>query len=237
MYLHHVVLKIYDLIDTTITPSKFLGNKVKEMGLPNKVEHLPNFVLLEKFVPCYTAEEVSITYFGRIEIDKGLLTLIIAMKEIPSILLKIIGEGSYLQELTSYVALNSINNVRFLGYKTGSELQYEIKKSICVVLPSEWYENNPLSVIEGFALGKPAIGARIGGIPELIIDGVTGYLFRSGDEKDLRDKILWMVSDNNNIRKMGMNGREMVETTLSPEVHYKSLLEIYTKAIKKKVNL
>ena len=62
------------------------------------------------------------------------------------------------------------------------------------VIPSEWYENNPLSVIEAECLGTPVLGARIGGIPELIEDGVNGMTFTSGDVDDLKEKIGEMMA-------------------------------------------
>jgi glycosyltransferase involved in cell wall biosynthesis len=68
-----------------------------------------------------------------------------------------------------------------------------IQNAAFSVIPSEWYENCPYSVIESLMLGTPVLGARIGGIPELIDDGRTGELFRSGDAEDLKNKIqaLW----------------------------------------------
>ena len=68
-----------------------------------------------------------------------------------------------------------ISNVQFLGYRKKKELAEQIKKSIFVVVPSEWYENNPFSIIEAFAMGKTVVGANIGGIPELVIDGATAH--------------------------------------------------------------
>ena len=61
-------------------------------------------------------------------------------------------------------------DVEFLGYLSGAALHEAVRSARAVVLPSEWYENAPMSVLEAYALGKPVIGARIGGIPELIRD-------------------------------------------------------------------
>ena len=64
-----------------------------------------------------------------------------------------------------------------------------IREARFVVVPSEWYENNPLSVIEPMMSGTPVIGSQIGGIPELIQEGITGYLFHNGDVEGLSMKI------------------------------------------------
>src|SRR4030042_766323 len=125
------------------------------------------------------------------------------------------------------------DNVKFLGYKTGDELKNEIKKSMAIIIPSEWYENNPRTVLESFALGKPVIGARIGGIPELVIDGKTGYTFETGNVEDLRDKIEDLINNPMKINEMGRNARKFVEENFNSEKHYQELIKIYQMAMKK----
>lgn len=234
MYLHHRVLKIYDLIDIFISPSRFLMKKVEEMGFDGKIVYLPNFFDVENIQPSYNYEEESIVYFGRLSHEKGLETLIKAVKGLP-IQLKIIGEGPIKEYLISIVKNEQINNMHFLGYKKGEELEKEIKKSMFVVLPSEWYENNPRSIIEAFAFGKPAIGARIGGIPELIRDGQTGCTFEAFNSYNLREKINLMIENKERLPELGRKARKFVEDELNPEKHYNSLIEIYRMAITKEV--
>ena len=117
-----------------------------------------------------------------------------------------------------------------MGYKTGEELHQEIRHSLLTVLPSEWYENNPRSILEGFALGRPAIGARIGGIPELVIEGETGLTFESGNALDLRSKIQGLLSNPKQIEAMGRKARNLAEREWSTEQHYQKLMEIYATA-------
>ena len=100
-----------------------------------------------------------------------------------------------------------------------------------MVVPSEWYENNPRAVIEAFALGRPVIGARIGGIPELVRHGETGLLFESGHAEDLRTQIDTLLSQPAAAADMGRRGRRLVETELSPECHYAGLMQIYAQAM------
>ncbi len=103
----------------------------------------------------------------------------------------------------------------------------EIKKSMFILLPSEYFENNPRAVIEAFALGKPAVGSRVGGIPELIRDGQTGYLHTMGDAQDMRLKIEQLAGDTTAMERFGRNARQFVETDLNSEKHYARLMEIY----------
>ncbi len=232
MYLHHRILHIYDGISIYISPSKFLKSKVEEMGFKHEVVYLPNFVDIGTFQPLYESQEESIVYIGRLSHEKGIETLVDAVKEI-NVKLKIIGDGPLAESLIYKSKKEGIQNVEFMGYKIGDDLQNEIKKSIFTVIPSEWYENNPRTVIEAFALGKPALGARIGGIPELVTDWETGMTFESGNSVDLKDKIRLMLRNKERLMDMGRRARELVEKELNPELHYDNLMRIYEMAIKK----
>lgn len=232
MYLHHNILKIYDLVNILISPSVFLKLECEKMGLKKEVEYLPNFIDTKDFVPSSASTDSYIVYFGRLSKEKGLFTLIEALKQ-SAINLKIVGDGPIKESLAEKVKINSMNNVEFLGYKSGEELKGVIRRSKCIVLPSEWYENNPRSIMEGFALEKPAIGSRIGGIPELIKDGVTGFTFEPGNALDLRAKIQMLLNDPEKLNEMGKNARKFLEDKLNPENHYEKLMAIYQKVLNK----
>jgi len=233
MYLHHNIMHIYDLVDVFISPSRFLKNKLEEMGFKRNIVYLPNFVHLEEFSTQFNWQDNSIVYFGRLSKEKGLLTLIEAVKDL-DVKLKIIGEGPLKSNFKFKIKNEKLSNVELLGYKSGEELTNEIQKSMFVVLPSEWYENNPRSIIEGFALGKPAVGSRIGGIPELIKNNETGLTFEPGNAEDLRSKIKYLIDNPDKVVEMGRNGRAFVERELNAERHYQRLMEIYEQAISQK---
>lgn len=226
MYLHHKILHIYDFVDIFIAPSRFVKDKVVDMGLKQRIEHLRHFVSLREFLPSSDWEEPSIVYFGRLSAEKGLFTLVEAMKGL-DLKLKIVGEGPLRKTLGDRVATHGLKNVEFLGYRTGDELKNEIRKAMFVVIPSEWYENFSLVVIESFALGKPVIGARIGGIPELVKDNETGLTFEPGNPEDLSAKIKDLLKSPEKIVEMGGNARVYVERELNSEKHYAGLMEIY----------
>jgi len=231
MYLHHHVLKIYDLIDVYISPSAFLKEKTTEMGFKNKIVHIPNFVKTDIYTPAYDWTEKSIYYLGRLSPEKGIHTLVEAVKGL-NITLKIIGDGPSRQTIEHKINDEKISNIQLLGYMHDDRLRNEMSKSMFMVIPSEWYENNPMSVIESFALGKPVVGARIGGIPELVKENKTGLTYEPGNIPDLSAKINDMLSDKNRIKFFGQNARAYVEKELSAETHYERLMETYTFAIK-----
>ena len=237
MYLHHNILHIYDLVDYFISPSRFLKEEIRKMGFKGgKISILSNMVRVEDYVPTYSSQGNSIVYFGRLSKEKGLVTLLEAIKEIKNVNLKIIGDGPIKASLEAKIIDEKINNVSLLGYKTGDELKNKIRDSLCVVLPSECYENNPISIIEAFALGKPVLGARIGGIPELVIDDKTGLTFESGNSKDLSLKIQYLLDNPSIIEEMGKNARVFVELELNAEKYYNKLIEIYRLAIERHKN-
>lgn len=232
MYLHHKIMRIYGLVDVFISPSQFLRSKLEEMGVRGRIIYLPNFVNTKIFIPQFNWQEASIVYFGRLSKEKGLPTLIDAVKDIDKIALKIIGEGPIKKDLEEKTKNEGVKNVKFLGYKVGRDLYDEIKKSMLTILPSELYENNPLSVIQSFGLGKPVIGARIGGIPELVKDEETGLTFVPGDSIDLREKISYMINNPDRIIEMGKKGRKFVEEDFDADRHYQRLIEAYQMAMK-----
>lgn len=231
MYLHHSLLGIYDLVDIFISPSRFLKNKMLEFGFKGDIVHLPNFVSLEQFIPSYQWESRSVTFFGRLVKNKGILTLIDAVKTIENIELKVIGDGPLHNFIVDKIQTENIKNVKLLGFKNGADLHNEIRDSMFVVVPSEWYENNPLSVIESFALGKPVIGTDIGGIPELVQHNKTGLTFALGDTEDLREKIVALANAPDQIVEMGTNARRFVEDKLDAETYYNGLEKIYRRVM------
>jgi Glycosyltransferase len=206
------------------------------MGFDKRVVHLPNFIDMEKFRGSQnnSDNETSIVYLGRLSSEKGLLTLLKAVKILNDkikIALNIIGEGPIRGELEKKAKAEGMDNVRFHGYMKGEKLYDELRKNQVVIIPSEWYENNPISVLEAFALGKPVIGSRIGGIPELVRDGETGYTFEPGNAGDLCDKVMMLLSDDTTRNIMGQNARKFVVTKFNPEKHYQELMEIYQSVI------
>jgi glycosyltransferase involved in cell wall biosynthesis len=233
MYLHHRLLHLYDLVDYCIAPSRFLMNKVRDMGFKGRIAYIPNFVPVDQFHPRFTATGNTIVYVGRLSPEKGVLTLVKAAAHLDEVLVKIIGEGPQRAILEKEAQAFGAKHIQFLGYLDKTRLCEEIRRSRLVVTPSECYENNPRSVIEAFALGKPAIGARIGGIPELVRDHETGMTFESGNVLDLREKIRYALADPERLEAWGRKGRDFVEKELNAETHYDKLTAIYHEVLTK----
>jgi len=167
-------------IDRFIFVSKFAESKHIEFDkrFAAKADHLYNFTFLTQMTK-QDKREKYLLYYGRLVREKGILTLLEACKTL-RVQLKIAGTGP-LEKVVSQVS-SQYSNIQYLGYTSGEELTRLIQDSYFVVVPSEWYENNPMTVIEAYAEGVPVIAARIGGIPEIVLDSKTGFLFQTGDD-------------------------------------------------------
>jgi glycosyltransferase involved in cell wall biosynthesis len=172
-----------------------------------------------------------VLYVGRLSREKGIPTLLAAMRELP-IPLAIVGDGPMRDTLEMYVRQHAMaHRVTFHGYQTGQSLRQLYQGAAFLVIPSEWYENAPMTVLEAFAYGKPVIGARIGGIPEMIEPGTSGLLVAPGDGDALRDAINTLWTSRSSLAEMGHAGRQAVLTRFSPQRHVDELLALYRRAI------
>ncbi len=226
MYLHHRLLRLWPMIDLFVSPSRFLKDKLAEMGFPGRIEVLPNFVVSEAFASDSVPQPDLFLYLGRLSPEKGLFTLLQAFQHLGA-RLRILGDGPIRGELERAAARLAPGRVSFLGHRPREEIARELAAAAAVVVPSEWYENNPISVLEAYAAGRPVIGARIGGIPELVREGETGLTFESGNAEELAGKISFLLAHPAQGEKMGRAGRATVEKIFDPESYYGRLLEIY----------
>jgi glycosyltransferase involved in cell wall biosynthesis len=201
--------------------------------LSSKITYLFNFAPdLFKVNPEYIRGEYYL-FFGRLSSEKGLLTLVKAWESLnKSALLIIAGTGPLSSILNLYIIENNLNNVSLVGYKSGNELINLIKMSSFIITPSEWYENNPMTIIEGYSYGKPAIGSNIGGIPELIKNNYNGFIFDYGNAENLSNCIQTSLNiSNEEYMNLAKNARKFSEIHCSPDVHYDSLVDIYKDSI------
>lgn len=186
----------YKYIDRIICCSEFMKTKMDTNPVfATKTIAMHNFV--EEFVPNPT-DNLSVQklpysryalYFGRYSQEKGILTLIDACRQLPDINFIFAGSGE------NASAINELPNATNVGFKSGHELDNLIVNADFSIYPSEWYENCPYSVMESQERGTPVLGANIGGIPELITDDETGWLFESGNEQALTNAILRIWSN------------------------------------------
>lgn len=214
-------------VNKLITPSRFYYEKYSEWGWPkDKLIYIPNYVDSSTFRPEYDPGTYFL-YFGRLSGEKGLATLIRAACK-AKVALKIVGTGPEDASLKA-LAVAQQGDIEFLGYRSGVDLHNIVRAARAVVLPSEWYENAPMSVLESYALGKPVIGARIGGIPELVIEGETGWTYTSGNVDELTTVLQQTkVLGASTLAVVGRTARNFVATKFSRANYLEQVLSVYS---------
>lgn len=213
-------------VSKVVSPSRFFLEKFVEWGWPREqLVYIPNYVDATRFDPAYQPGEYFL-YFGRMAPEKGVGTLLRAAAK-AGVRIKLAGTGP---EEASLKELNaSLGNVgEFVGFQAGADLHKLIREARAVVLPSEWYENAPMSVLESFAFGKPVIGARIGGIPEMIEPDRNGWVFESGSVDELA-ALLSRVSaqDDAALESVGREARRLVEERFHRQGYVDAMLRLY----------
>jgi len=216
-----------------IAPSLFMKTKFIEFDWPEtQIEYVPNFLDISEFEPKFTPGNYFL-YLGRLSSEKGITTLFNAFMKIKStnVRLLIVGDGPMRNQLVDIAKADS--RIHFTGYLSGTILRNTTRNARAVIVPSEWYENAPISILEALAFGKPVIGSRIGGIPEMIDDGVNGHLFEAGNVDDLNEKLKIMLSmPSKKIMEMGRASRRKVENEYNAELHYERLMNAYHRALR-----
>ncbi len=209
--------------DLFICPSQFMADKMAQGGFrKEKLNVLCNFIDIEKCrKSSYTEKEDYYCFIGRLSHEKGVKTLVEAACRLPY-QLKIIGGGPLDEELRTENEKYK-GNIEFVGFKQWNEIKEIVGKARFTVIPSEWYENNPLSVIEAQCLGTPVLGACIGGIPELIMEGVTGMCFESRNVGDLKEKIQAMYHATFDYDMIAHTAQERYNA----ERYYQQIMKVY----------
>ena len=225
--------KIYsNKINAIVTPSKFYKDKFIEDGIDGeKIYAIHNSIDVEQY-NVKTEDEGYALYLGRLSKEKGILNLIEAFSKIDEGKLYIAGDGPEKEKINKFITdKNLADRIQMLGFLNKEQVIDTISKCKFLVVPSIWYENCPYSVLETLSIGKPIIGADIGGIPELVIDNETGLLYKYNDVDDLSDKMKKLFSDKKLTEKFGNNAKEFAKKEFDKENYYNNLVKIYNKVI------
>jgi glycosyltransferase involved in cell wall biosynthesis len=213
-----------------ICPSDFMARRLERDGVTT--HHL-----LRNFVPD-TAPPVSakpsasdsIAFVGMLEPHKGPRTLLEAFsrsRDRQGFRLHIIGEGSLRSELNGRVKdLGLADRVSVPGFLPRSEVESIRSSSAAIVVPSEWPENAPLTVLESLALGIPVLASDAGGLPEIAGAESGSMIFKAGDINSLADCMVSLWQDRSHLGEMKRKAREAYVSRFSPAVHTAQYLKI-----------
>ena len=242
-------------LDGIIYVSNFSKQKHEEIdnrfvSIRNTV--LYNFTKIGVDYPMVEKDGGYYLYYGRLSYEKGIDTLLEVFAKYPQLTLKVVGTGPLEDDLKNkYMRTNAARgatedcasgsiaagekcyeNIQFLGYHSGGALAELVRSARFVCVPSEWYENNPMTIVEAYSMGVPVIGANIGGIPEIVEEGRTGFLFESGDVQSLEKALARSFSVGaTDYVKMKENALHFANENFDSEKYKERLIDFYKETI------
>lgn len=226
-YIQHNQKKSYDGVARFLSPSQFLADKFHEMGFEHPIEVLPNPLTTAPNELSRTEAGKHVVFVGRIVEEKGLRTLCAAALR-AGVDLRIAGDGPQLAELQRDFA--RYDTITFLGRVTPGGARSLMRGALATVVPSEWYENQPMVILEALSQGTPVIASDLGGNPELVRDRETGLLHAHGDVFDLAAKLSYARDHPIEMAIMGEKGRAFA-AEFSPYKHLRQLIDVYERVL------
>lgn len=228
------IIGIRKKIDRFIFPSTYTMQKFIENGFQReKCIHIPTL-----FNDTVLRKDLKIEYrpfalfIGRTDPDKGLMTMLDAFIG-TKYNLKIIGFSSvngYYEKLQKHIE-GKQHNIEFLGRMGFNQMQEYLSKCLFTIVPSEWYDNLPNSILESYAMHKCVVATQIGSLTENVCDYKTGLLFQYKNPFDLRKKITYLFDNQDKAKEFGNNARKLIDTKYSIKNHVTSLINLFQEVI------
>lgn len=213
------------------TPAVFMRQKLIELGISaDSIAVVPTYIHDDASPAGLTYPGEYVGYAGRLSPEKGVDILMNAARRCGEIPFEAAGSAS---ELMGSVLKDLQGNVKLVGHLARDELRNFYARARFVVVPSRCYDTFPNVALEAMVYARPIIGSRIGGIPEIVEDGVTGLLFEPGNTEELASKIRRLWNNPQLCTKMGQAGREKALCDYGPEKYHERLMAVYEKAIER----
>ncbi len=210
-----------------IALTQFERDKLIEAGFPpEKIRIKPNFIPDPGTSGRRDRSKPSgALYVGRLSREKGLHTLIEAWREL-QVPLRVAGDGPLLDELRK----SAPDNVEFLGRLPSEQVHVEMTRAALLVMPSNWYEGFPVTLVEALACGLPIAASRIGSLQQLVRDGENGFTFEPGNSHDIVKTVRAAFEDRQALAKLSRGARAMYEGKYTSQKNLEQLVAIYTEA-------
>lgn len=223
------------LADTIVCDSEYVRQCHVDNGFKGK-----RILVLPSPIPMPTAPEVGsgpreplVLYVGRITAEKGLDYLLRALPEIHvPCELAIAGDGYELARQRALAAEMGIaDRVRFLGPLDRAQVQDWYRRAAVVAVPSVWPEPFGMVGPEAMSYGLPVVGFRVGGIPEWLVDGETGFLVEPRDVDGLAARLDLLLNDRELAARLGAQGRRVAQERFTLTHHVDRLEQIFLEAL------
>lgn len=223
--------KIWDRIDLYICPSQFMADKLVEYGFPKEKMRL----LRNPFAPQPQTYPLGdkVVYMGRIHYEKGIKIFMEAAKHLRDYKIMVVGSGPDDNWVQEFARKNILSNVERKSWVGGEDWQNVMREAKVIVVPSLFYENCSLAILEAMSYGRIVVSIDRGGNPELIKDGVSGFLAKPEDPADLARVIRRaMNTSDSEAAAIAANAVKTLEQNHRPEDYFNKLEEIYKEATK-----
>jgi glycosyltransferase involved in cell wall biosynthesis len=222
--LHRTINTYADKVTRYIALNEFCKSKFVQAGLPReRIVVKPNFV--ETSGAEAETERSGFLFVGRLSSEKGIGVLRESWLGCRGLQLRVVGSGS------EAASLEVQHGIEMLGQRAPAEVAAEMRRATALLVPSIWYENFPMVVVEAFAAGLPVIASRLGALAEIVEDGKTGLLFDPGDAQALARVMRWAHEHPAEMAAMGRHARARFESRYTAEINYSQLSGIYRSAI------
>ncbi len=222
-------------LDRLIVPSQAFRQAMLVNGFPQqKITVIPHFTEMQGSDE-RADDGRTLLFVGRLSWEKGVLEFLDSLSRLPCGSWRgvIVGEGELQDRAVRKVRDSNMDQfVHFAGWLDGKELEEAYRKATVVVIPSMIPEAFGLAGIEAMAYSKPVVAFDAGGVREWLLDGRNGFLVEQGNLDELAKRIVYLLENNEIAQKMGLEGRQMVETQFRRKIHLERLLEEYEKTIR-----
>lgn len=226
----HSSTHAYSPVRVFICPSRFLADKMAQAGVfRTRLRHVPHFIDTREVAPKSSPGGPALVA-GRLSREKGVDVAIRAVGMLPGAYLEVAGTGPEEARLRRLAEQVAPGRVRFHGLVSKSEVHDLMLAAAVVVMPSRWYENQPMVVLEALARGVPVVGSRLGGLPELIHPGTTGELVPADDPAALAQAVEPFLATSGHGWAMRDPARDQVRSQFAPGPHLARLERLYTEA-------
>ncbi|HCC23629.1 TPA: hypothetical protein DF272_05670 [Candidatus Falkowbacteria bacterium] len=230
-------LRLYEAkVDVFICPSEFLKIQCEKRGVRKKIFTLFNPVTLD-IKDDESLVGGRLVCVSRLIDGKGVDMLIDVVGQMGTIPLDVIGSGPMFAALKQKIKDQNYLNVNLLGELAMADIVKHLQTAKLVVVPTLFYENQPMVILEAMAAGKAVLAADIGGIPELIEPGKTGWLFDPGQADDLRQKLSELWPQAEVLDEVGGRAQIYVKQKFSETNYVRQLVQIYLQLMNRKIKL
>lgn len=232
-----LVRKVYSRCSRFIVLSAEWKDAISQIVKAGKIDIIENYCILPKAPYDAGRKPEQVLFLGALEERKGCYEIPAIFEKVkkscPQARLVMAGDGEMEQVKAAFAAKSLLSETEFTGWIRGKEKQELMQRSAVFLFPTH-NEGMPVAVLEAMSYGMGIVTTRVGGIPQLIREGESGYLEKDGDWEKIAEDVILLLQDEERCRKMGLRAREEAEQKYSLEAHLRKLERVYRKACRKK---